>query len=336
MSAPAAPRSARTALSPPGPARSGCARCSARSAAAPSGWFLRGGCRRASIERMRAPFMDGAFPFPVKYGYATVGRVETARPSCGRHGLRAASAPERCSTSRRTPQCALPDDVPPERARARRQHGDGAQRGVGCGAGPGRPHCRRRRAAWSGSLVALSVRAIAGRRGDRRRHRPGARRARARARRRLCAAAGTRHGTAISCFTPAPAPPGLATALRLAGEEATDRRAELVRRAARSRLPLGGAFHSRRLRLISSQVGQIAPSHRPRWTHRPPARRGARPARRRRLDALLAPAVAFEDLPPRLPAILDARNGVLCQPIRYPERDRERSACSPSKFAITS
>src|SRR5271170_8499591 len=27
-------------------------------------------------ERMRAPFMGGAFPYPVKYGYATVGRVE--------------------------------------------------------------------------------------------------------------------------------------------------------------------------------------------------------------------------------------------------------------------
>src|SRR5256885_10048048 len=27
-------------------------------------------------ERMRAPLMAGAFPFPVKYGYATVGRVE--------------------------------------------------------------------------------------------------------------------------------------------------------------------------------------------------------------------------------------------------------------------
>ena len=26
-------------------------------------------------ERMRAPFMGGAFPFPVKYGYATVGQV---------------------------------------------------------------------------------------------------------------------------------------------------------------------------------------------------------------------------------------------------------------------
>ena len=27
-------------------------------------------------ERMKAPFMGGAFPFPVKYGYANVGRVE--------------------------------------------------------------------------------------------------------------------------------------------------------------------------------------------------------------------------------------------------------------------
>jgi len=32
-------------------------------------------------ERMRAPLMAGAFPFPVKYGYINVGRVERARPS---------------------------------------------------------------------------------------------------------------------------------------------------------------------------------------------------------------------------------------------------------------
>ncbi len=30
------------------------------------------------FERMRAPFMAGDFPFPVKYGYATVGVVEDA------------------------------------------------------------------------------------------------------------------------------------------------------------------------------------------------------------------------------------------------------------------
>ena len=31
-------------------------------------------------ERMRAPLMGGAFPFPVKYGYSTVGRVEEGPP----------------------------------------------------------------------------------------------------------------------------------------------------------------------------------------------------------------------------------------------------------------
>ena len=30
----------------------------------------------SEYQRMRAPLMGGAFPFPVKYGYATVGRVE--------------------------------------------------------------------------------------------------------------------------------------------------------------------------------------------------------------------------------------------------------------------
>ena len=30
----------------------------------------------SEYERMRAPFMGGSFPFPVKYGYAVVGVVE--------------------------------------------------------------------------------------------------------------------------------------------------------------------------------------------------------------------------------------------------------------------
>src|SRR4029450_7108458 len=30
----------------------------------------------SEYDRMRAPLMEGTFPFPVKYGYATVGRVE--------------------------------------------------------------------------------------------------------------------------------------------------------------------------------------------------------------------------------------------------------------------
>jgi len=41
------------------------------------------------------------------------------------------------------------------------------------------------------------------------------------------------------------------------------------------------------------------------------------PARKDVEDALLAPAVAFGDLPARLADILDAKRGVLCQLISY-------------------
>ena len=47
----------------------------------------------SEYERMRAPAMAGTFPFPVKYGYAGVGRVEAGDPaSAGQNGVRAASA----------------------------------------------------------------------------------------------------------------------------------------------------------------------------------------------------------------------------------------------------
>src|ERR1043165_6606361 len=38
-----------------------------------------GGIPPSEFQRMRAPFMAGAFPFPVKYGHATVGVVEAGR-----------------------------------------------------------------------------------------------------------------------------------------------------------------------------------------------------------------------------------------------------------------
>jgi hypothetical protein len=82
-------------------------------------------------------------------------------------------------------------------------------------------------------------------------------------------------------------------------------------------LPLGGAFHSRRLALMSSQVGRVAPSHRLRWSY---ARRLAAAIALLddpRLDALLTPAIPFADLPAALPRILAAGSGVLCQVIDY-------------------
>ena len=74
---------------------------------------------------------------------------------------------------------------------------------------------------------------------------------------------------------------------------------------------LGGSFHSRRLRLVSSQVGRIAPSHRLRWTHGRRLAAAVALLSDPRLDALLAPAVAFGDLPDRLPGILDAKTATL-------------------------
>ena len=41
---------------------------------------FRGEVPVAERERMRAPFQEGAFPAPVKYGYAAVGEVEAGPP----------------------------------------------------------------------------------------------------------------------------------------------------------------------------------------------------------------------------------------------------------------
>ena len=113
---------------------------------------------------------------------------------------------------------------------------------------------------------------------------------------------------------------GLASALRIAGEEATIVELSWYG-SGEVALPLGEAFHSRRLRLVASQVGQVAPSHRVRWTR---ARRLAAaldlladPV----LDGLLAPAVPFENLPERLAQILGSQTDARCPLIRYPGPD---------------
>jgi threonine dehydrogenase-like Zn-dependent dehydrogenase len=110
---------------------------------------------------------------------------------------------------------------------------------------------------------------------------------------------------------------GLATALGLAGEEATVLEMSWYG-AGEIAVPLGGAFHSRRLKLISSQVGRVAPSHRTRWTHRRRLAAALDLLADSRLDALIAPGIAFHELPARLPDILAPESGPLCQLVIYP------------------
>jgi threonine dehydrogenase-like Zn-dependent dehydrogenase len=86
-------------------------------------------------------------------------------------------------------------------------------------------------------------------------------------------------------------------------------------------VPLGSAFHSRRLRILSSQVGMVSPSRRPRW---PYARRLAAALdllRDPRLDILVTTTIDFADAPRDLPRALAP--GVLGLPpvIRYAAPD---------------
>ena len=84
-------------------------------------------------------------------------------------------------------------------------------------------------------------------------------------------------------------------------------------------VPLGGAFHSRRLKLIASQVGKVAASHRARWSYARRLSAALDLLADPRLDVLLAPAVKFSDLPLLLPDMLAPKSGVLCQLVTYPD-----------------
>ena len=70
-------------------------------------------------------------------------------------------------------------------------------------------------------------------------------------------------------------------------------------------ISLGGPFHSRRLKLVSSQVGQVAPTRRPRWSYRRRMEAALELlADAPELDALVADEIAFADATQRLPEIL--------------------------------
>jgi threonine dehydrogenase-like Zn-dependent dehydrogenase len=88
------------------------------------------------------------------------------------------------------------------------------------------------------------------------------------------------------------------------------------------RLDLGGAFHSGRLRLRASQVGEVALSRRHRRT------RGERLAlaldllRDPAYDALFSGASAFDDLPELMAALSTGSRPALCHTITYPQEAR--------------
>jgi 2-desacetyl-2-hydroxyethyl bacteriochlorophyllide A dehydrogenase len=85
-------------------------------------------------------------------------------------------------------------------------------------------------------------------------------------------------------------------------------------------LPLGEAFHAKRLALVSTQVGHVAPAMRGRRTHGERLALALSLLADARLDALLGPETAFADLPAALPALLSPPSGAhqpLCPVVIY-------------------
>jgi len=268
----------------------------------------------AEFERMRAPFMGGAFPFPVKYGYAVVGRVE-AGPSELRDRVVFALHPHQSVFSIPAEAAIpVPGGVPARRA-VLAANMETALNAVWDGAPGPADRIAVVGAGVVGSLIAFLCGKLAGAQVTL----VDIAESRAELAKRLGVAFALPDAAPVDCdrvFHASGTAAGLATALGLAGEEASVIELSWYG-TGEVPIPLGEAFHSRRLRLVSSQVGRVAPSHRARWT---PRRRLAAaldlladPA----LDALLVPAIAFADLPAQLPTIFAPESGVLCELIDY-------------------
>ena len=263
---------------------------------------------------MRCPFQDGEFPGPVKYGYASVGRVESGpaelqgqRVFCLHPHQDRYVVPVDAVTL-------LPDAV----SDARGVLAANMETAVN-GLWDATPRLGDRVAVVGAGVVGCLAAALAARI-------PGVRV-------ELVDPDPRRAGVAaqLGCAYAAPAqaagdvdlvihasgnPDGLATALGLAGFEATvlemswygDRMVPT---------PLGEAFHSRRLTLRSSQVGAVATAQRARWSHRRRLSLALDLLADPVFDVLLSAESPFENLPATLARLAGTPDGALCHVVNY-------------------
>ncbi len=282
---------------------------------------FRGEVPPSEYTRMRAPFQAGDFPAPLKYGYINVGEVveapgQVADPLLGQlvYCLFPHQDLYQVPADAVTP---LPDGLPPGRG-VLAANLETAVNGLW----DAEPRLGDRIAVVGagalGCLVAWLARRIPGCEVEL--IDPNPRRA------PVAAALGVRYRTPADATPEADLvihasgnPGGLATALGLAGFEATV--LELSWFGAKPvTLPLGEAFHQRRLDIRSSQVGSVATAQRARWDHRRRLRLALRllaEPEAAALDVLISGEEPFECLP-QVQARLAADPGdTLTQRIRY-------------------
>jgi NADPH:quinone reductase-like Zn-dependent oxidoreductase len=283
---------------------------------------LRGEVPASEAGRMRAPFQVGEFSMPLKYGYVSVGAVEA-----GPEALlgRTVFCLHPHQTIYQVPAEAvlpLPPGLPPARAvlAANLETAVNALWDAP-------PRIGDRISVVGAGTLGLLVAWLAARI-------PGcevelvdpvaARAETARALGARFALPGQARPEADLVVHASGQPAGLVTALGLAAFEATV--LELSWYGRRSvPLPLGEAFHARRLSVKSSQVGHIAPAQRSRWSHRRRLALALELLCEPALDRLLSHRADFEDLPRVLRWLAGTgehggapADEVLCHLIDYP------------------
>jgi threonine dehydrogenase-like Zn-dependent dehydrogenase len=263
---------------------------------------------------MRAPFQAGELALPVKYGYSAVGIVADGAPAlCGRRVFCLHPHQDRFVVPADA-VVSVPDAVPDARA-VLAANLETALNGLWDAA----PRVGDRAAVIGAGVVGTLAAALLARL-------PGtlvqlidvdpAKAAVASALGVEFAPPEAARGELDLVLHASGAPAGLARALELAGFEATI--VELSWYGAHAvALPLGEAFHSRRLRLISSQVGAVAPARRARWSRQCRLTLALDLLADRRFDALLAPPAPFDRLPAVMADLAARPSNVMCQVITY-------------------
>jgi threonine dehydrogenase-like Zn-dependent dehydrogenase len=268
----------------------------------------------SEYERMRGPNMGGSFPHPVKYGYQAIGTVERGPADVIGRTVFALHPHQERFVLPSASLSPVPDGVPARRATLAANMETALNAVWDSGAGPG-----DRIAIVGGGVVGCLIAALAG-------GLPGAdvtlvdpvgaRSAVAAALGVGYAAPGDAPKDCDVVFHASASPRGLETALESAGFEGSVVEVSWFGEK-QVDIPLGRAFHSRRLRLISSQVGSIAASRRSRWDYPRRMSKALTLLRDRRLDALIGEEIAFDDAPSRLPEAFGAEAAGLAPVIRY-------------------
>lgn len=276
---------------------------------------FRGEVPASEHRRMRAPFQAGEFPAPVKYGYSSVGVVEDG-PADWRGRTVFCLHPHQ---SRYVVPVHALHAVPAGLPAARAVLAANLETAVNA-LWDAAPAIGDRIAVVGGGVLGLLVAWLAARL-------PGcqvelvdiepARAAVAKALGAAFALPAAATADADCVIHASGQPAGLATALRLAGFEATV--LELSWYGSRPvQVPLGEAFHARRLVLRSSQVGQVAAAQRSRWTHGRRLALALTLLQDERLDRLITDHSPAGDLPQVLARLAGtAAADTLCHCIDY-------------------